>query len=155
MPKPRPPYLHRETNRHGRVCWYFRRDKGPRIRISAAFGTPEFNREYAAALAGEPLPSPPAERNATGRPSKVYFIRCGARVKIGVTNNVRARLASLQTGNPERMRLLKSIDGDTMVEREMHKRFGDLRDQGEWFHLRGALAEFLQQPSIDKPRFRL
>jgi integrase len=53
VPRPRPPHLHRETSRHGRTAWYVRVGKGPRIRIRAAFGTPEFDAEYAAALAGE------------------------------------------------------------------------------------------------------
>jgi hypothetical protein len=36
--------------------WYVRRDKGPRIRIRAEYGTPEFEVEYQAALAGTPPP---------------------------------------------------------------------------------------------------
>jgi hypothetical protein len=54
MPRPRPPHLHRETTRHGKGVWYVRLDKGPRIRIRAEFGTPEFNEEYQAAVAGRP-----------------------------------------------------------------------------------------------------
>jgi hypothetical protein len=56
MPRPRPPHLHREATRHGRLVWYVRRDKGPRIRIRAEYGTPEFEVEYQAALAGTPPP---------------------------------------------------------------------------------------------------
>jgi integrase len=52
MPRPRPPHLHRQVTRHGRTVWYVRVDKGRRIRIRAAFGTPEFDAEYQAALAG-------------------------------------------------------------------------------------------------------
>jgi integrase len=53
MPRPRPPHLHRETNRHGNVVWYVRVGKGPRIRIKAGYGTPEFEAAYQAALRGE------------------------------------------------------------------------------------------------------
>lgn len=53
MPRPRPPHLHRETTRHGKFVWYVRRGAGPRVRIRAEFGTPEFLAEYEAALAGE------------------------------------------------------------------------------------------------------
>ncbi len=57
MPRPRPPYLHHQINRHGKAVWYVRRGKGPRIRLRAEFGTPEFQAEYEAALKGEkPLP---------------------------------------------------------------------------------------------------
>jgi integrase len=53
MPRPRPPYLQRQLTRHGKVVWYVRKYPGPRIRIKAAFGTPEFDAEYSAALSGE------------------------------------------------------------------------------------------------------
>jgi integrase len=58
MPRPRPPHLHRETTRHGRMVWYVRLDKGPRIRIGALYGTPEFAAAYEAALAGKTAPDP-------------------------------------------------------------------------------------------------
>ena len=55
MPRPRPPYLHRETTRHGKSVWYVRVGKGaPRIRIRAEFGTADFTAEYEAALSGTP-----------------------------------------------------------------------------------------------------
>ncbi|MFZ0458730.1 MAG: tyrosine-type recombinase/integrase [Rhodoplanes sp.] len=53
MPRPRPPHLHREQTRHDRMVWYVRIGKGPRIRIRAEFGTPEFDVEYQAAIRGE------------------------------------------------------------------------------------------------------
>lgn len=53
MPRPRPPSLHREMNRHGKAVWYVRVGKGPRIRIKAEYGTPEFETAYRAALNGE------------------------------------------------------------------------------------------------------
>src|SRR4051794_24128631 len=57
MPRPRPPHLHRETTRHGNAVWYVRVGKGPRIRLRAGFGTPEFQAEYQAALIGAPRPA--------------------------------------------------------------------------------------------------
>lgn len=54
MPRPRPPHLQLEITRHGRKVWYFRRARGPRIRLRAQYGTPEFEEEYRAALAGAP-----------------------------------------------------------------------------------------------------
>jgi integrase len=53
MPRPRPPHLHRETTRHGKAVWYVRVGKGPRIRLRAGFGTPDFEDEYQAAIAGK------------------------------------------------------------------------------------------------------
>ena len=53
MPRPRPPHLHRETNRHGTTVWYVRLGKGARIRVKAIYGTPEFKAAYQAALTGD------------------------------------------------------------------------------------------------------
>jgi integrase len=59
--RPRPPYLHYERLRHqrphGQGVWYFRKGQGPRIRIRAPYGSPEFMEEYQAAISGE-LPAP-------------------------------------------------------------------------------------------------
>jgi integrase len=56
MPRPRPPHLHRQVTRHGKSVWYVRVGKGPRTRIRAEYGTPEFDAEYQAALTGAPRP---------------------------------------------------------------------------------------------------
>src|SRR6516225_7787297 len=57
MPRPRPRFLQRHVTQHGRVVWYVRIGRGPRTRIRAAFGTPEFDAEYQAALIGNPRPA--------------------------------------------------------------------------------------------------
>lgn len=56
MPRPRPPHLHQEVTRHGKIVRYVRVGKGPRTRIIAAYGTPEFDAEYQAAVTGTPRP---------------------------------------------------------------------------------------------------
>jgi integrase len=63
MPRPRPPGLHREITRHGKTVWYVRIDRGQRIRIKAPYGTPEFQAEYDAARAGQPLSAPLPQRS--------------------------------------------------------------------------------------------
>jgi len=52
MPRNRPPHLQREVTRHDKVVWFVRVGKGPRIRIREAYGTPEFNAAYQAAVSG-------------------------------------------------------------------------------------------------------
>jgi integrase len=52
MPRPRPPFLLRERNRHGRLVWYVRKGDGPRTRIPGEFGTDAFMRAYRAAVDG-------------------------------------------------------------------------------------------------------
>jgi integrase len=65
MPRPRPPHLHRETNRHGKTVWYVRVGKGPRIRINGEYGSPEFDNAYQAALRGDaPQPAAKAARGS-------------------------------------------------------------------------------------------
>lgn len=60
MPRPRLPHLHRQRTQHGKVVWYVRIGKGPRTRIRAAYGSPEFKAEYDAAISGDRLHSPRA-----------------------------------------------------------------------------------------------
>lgn len=64
MPRPRPQHLHREINRHGTPVWFVRIGHGPRTRIRSAFGTPEFEAEYQAALAGK-APRKPKDKTGT------------------------------------------------------------------------------------------
>lgn len=53
MPRKLPPHLYREITRHGRVSWYVRMGKGPRVRIKGDYGTPEFERQYSRAVGGQ------------------------------------------------------------------------------------------------------
>jgi integrase len=70
MPRPRPPYLNRERTRHGKFKWYVRKQDanklGPRIRIFAEFGTPEFEAEYRAAISGAAVQPVAAPRKSLG-----------------------------------------------------------------------------------------
>jgi integrase len=67
MPRPRPPHLHKQITRHGKVTWYVRFGHGARIRIHADFGTPEFQEAYQAAITGErPKPKPNAVQGSLG-----------------------------------------------------------------------------------------
>ena len=51
MPRPRKPYLHKETNRHGRTVWYVRNKDVGGTRIRGEYGSVEFNRNYDIAVA--------------------------------------------------------------------------------------------------------
>ncbi|WGJ16127.1 tyrosine-type recombinase/integrase [Methylocapsa sp. D3K7] len=65
MPRPRPPHLHKERTRHGKIVWFVRIDHGPRVRIKEEYGTPEFEAAYHAAIAGEPTPKKAGEKTGT------------------------------------------------------------------------------------------
>jgi integrase/recombinase XerD len=52
MPRPNPPRLSRDTNRHGNIRWYVRPAGRPKIRLRQEYGTEEFWQAYRDALAG-------------------------------------------------------------------------------------------------------
>lgn len=55
MPRKLPPFVNRETTRHGKKVYYFRRGKTPRVRLPD-INSPDFDEAYEAALAGSPRP---------------------------------------------------------------------------------------------------
>jgi hypothetical protein len=66
MLRPRPPHLHCERSRHGKLVWYARVGKGPRVRIRVAHGTPEFEAAYRAAVEGKPPNAPSKSSRVAG-----------------------------------------------------------------------------------------
>lgn len=66
-------------------------------------------------------------------------------VKIGFSTNPFNRVKSLQTGCPFKLTLFHSYKGTEKQEKELHKQFTDLRMNGEWFKLDGALKKYLYQ----------
>lgn len=54
--------------------------------------------------------------------------------KIGISNNPQNRLKQLQTGSLEKLRLDSIIEGSYKEERLLHKKFKDIRENGEWFY---------------------
>ena len=81
--------------------------------------------------------------------SRVYFIQgvCGGPVKIGYSVKPRARLATLQTANHEKLRILASMPGGASVERSMHRLFDlyRVRDGSEWFKPTHELMAFISE----------
>lgn len=72
----------------------------------------------------------------------VYIIRVGyaGPVKIGKADDVRSRVASLQTAHYEELRIVRVFEGD--AEALFHERFKHLRIRGEWFHYDDAMLSF-------------
>lgn len=84
---------------------------------------------------GEPNRLTIIPRSPSGSDTRsVYLIRDESdRVKIGVATDPKARLAQLQTGNPEKLELLATCHGGEPFERKLHTRYAASRVQGEWF----------------------
>jgi hypothetical protein len=74
----------------------------------------------------------------------VYFIRCNEFVKIGITLDVKKRLASLQSSCPYPLELLAAAKGGSLEEYAMHARFRAELVRGEWFNLTVRLQDYIQ-----------
>ena len=66
--------------------------------------------------------------------------------KIGVSDNPVSRLASLQSGNPEKLVVYGTVsfpdkNQALFVERSFHKMYGEFRMEGEWFGMKPEMAE--------------
>lgn len=75
----------------------------------------------------------------------VYFVQCGVvgPIKIGSAGDVTRRVAALQTGTPERLRVIARAPGVGVEgERELHRRFAHRRIRGEWFRPSPDLLNF-------------
>lgn len=76
----------------------------------------------------------------------VYFIESvgTGHIKIGWTANTpQSRLKSLQTGSASLLRLAGAIRGNQSLEIDLHKRFANLRFNGEWFHGTTELRDYI------------
>lgn len=63
----------------------------------------------------------------------IYFAKCGDKIKVGIANDVPARLRQLRVGAAQKVALLASVAGDAQLERDLHKRLKRFHVDGEWF----------------------
>lgn len=88
------------------------------------------------------------------RTSKLYFVQAGTNgpIKIGVAIDPARRVASLQIGHPEALRILKVIAGTSKHETQLHLRFWKSHLRGEWFKpTRDLLAYIETATDFDTP----
>ena len=87
------------------------------------------------------------------QPTYIYFIRREddiGPIKIGSTRNIKDRLSGIQTGNPYKLKIIKTIYGERWLEVEYHKKFDNLRLTGEWFKPEKRLLDFILNVEEDK-----
>jgi len=93
------------------------------------------------------IPAPPEsdECGPADLEMKTYFIRCGedGPIKIGKTNQIQIRMKNMQVGAPDKLVLLKLVEGN--IEAECHEKFASLRKNGEWFAPSPELLAFIGQ----------
>lgn len=79
----------------------------------------------------------PKKKTAT-KPKSVYLMQAGNSLKIGVSSNPHERVSSVQTGCPDKVRVVfiyATEDNAKEVETMMHIRFAPSRKFGEWFDI--------------------
>lgn len=67
--------------------------------------------------------------------NKLYFIKGGEYIKIGVSNNPYKRKTALQTGNPFKLRFICILPLGYETESLLHKHLKEYRAEGEWFEI--------------------
>ena len=95
---------------------------------------------------------------------KIYLMRMGEFVKIGVSANPHARSGHFET-LPLSMEVIHIIESENagLVERALHRRFKDVQVNGEWFRLAAADIDLIRSvircdspddlPQVLKPLF--
>ena len=87
------------------------------------------------------------QRSKAEAGSLIYFIQGdeGSPIKIGLTSweEPAHRMALLQTGNPQKLRLLWAVSGDWSAENRLHRIFAADRMQGEWFACTPRLRDLI------------
>lgn len=64
----------------------------------------------------------------------VYFVAVRGFIKIGWSENWRARVKHIQVNNPEEIEVLLVLGRPKIFEQTMHADFAAHRARGEWFH---------------------
>lgn len=92
------------------------------------------------AISEELAPEAPAYRPTARqpKPSLVYYLRFGDRVKIGYTTNLPERLKAIPHDE-----VLATEPGTIQDERARHIAFADLRVTGEWFRFEEPLVSHI------------
>lgn len=78
---------------------------------------------------------------------KVYIMRAGDAVKIGISDNPEDRLKQIQTSNHEKVELLASFvtANPELVEKTLHCRLEEAKVRGEWFRIGERTIDFIIQ----------
>lgn len=84
----------------------------------------------------------------------IYFIKCNNYVKIGRSIDPKRRLADLQTGNPFKLTLIRTLNEKDFEESTLHKKFNRFRVRGEWFRYSETIKMFVANSGKQKKKRR-
>ena len=79
---------------------------------------------------------------------KVYFMKSGDLVKIGISIEPTSRLNQLRTGNPN-IELIGTMWGGEIVEELLHNKFQAYWVRGEWFQLNEEIISYIQRNRLE------
>ena len=82
----------------------------------------------------------------------VYAIECRGHVKIGVSVNPKSRAGKVSADCPFETVLRGFVPGGYDLEHDLHERFSEYRVKGEWFLLRGDVAEWVEALPMEEPK---
>ncbi len=87
---------------------------------------------------------------------RVYFIQMGddGPIKIGLSVNPARRRRQLQTGQPERLRVLRAMAGDKALEAFLHRRFAAHHIADEWFRPHREILRYIIDNTLAKDESR-
>ena len=82
----------------------------------------------------------------------IYMVQAGENgpVKIGTAIDVPARIRELQCGNPEPLRLLRTLDGGRDAEAWFHRHFRSSRYRAEWFSFCEEMLTAIPVPQVPR-----
>jgi hypothetical protein len=84
----------------------------------------------------------------------IYFIKCNNYVKIGRSIDPKRRLADLQTGNPFKLTLIRTLNEKDFEESTLHKKFNRFRVRGEWFRYSETIKMFVANSGKQKRKIK-
>jgi excisionase family DNA binding protein len=65
-------------------------------------------------------------------------------IKIGISHNVRKRIAQLENSMPHNLQIIGMMSGDFAKEQELHMMFEPYRIKGEWFKPDKAILDYIE-----------
>lgn len=93
--------------------------------------------------------------------TRLYLIRAteSQRLKIGIATDPLKRLGTLQTGCPERLELVRTIDYPDRAtarraEKALHTRFDLFHIHGEWFQNRTLITDWFNGIKTERDRLK-
>lgn len=78
----------------------------------------------------------------------IYFIGQKDKVKIGYSKDVKQRIKTLSTSSPLPLILLGCIEGNKILEKDLHRKFHNYKLCREWFSWSEEIQDYINENTI-------